>query len=230
MQSKHLASLSIICLLGTVLWLALMIAGLAGAGPLDTFDLMVNHVSQGGTVFHLTYANAAVLTVMVVMLFAGLYLHYKSAAPFWALAGVIFVPVYGLLNLVVYLSQITVVPQFLQLSTVPESQSMALFFLQQTIQQWPGSAAAVLNNLAYAVLGIPSIIFGVLMFQERGLTRAGGILLVLNGAACSAGFVGIALQSALLSNGSMVGGVLFLFALVCMSLGYGAGAWKKKTN
>jgi hypothetical protein len=50
------------------------------------------------------------------------------------------------------------------------------------------------------------------------------VLLGLNGAACIVGIIGIALRSRLLSLGSIVGGVLFLVALVLLSLALlGAG-------
>lgn len=230
MQTKQLGILSGLCLIGTVLWLVFMIAGMAGAGPLDTFEQVLSYVSEAGVIYYLTYINAALITVLVLLLFAGLYLHYKPVAPFWVLSGIIFVPVYGMMNLIVYLSQITVVPRMLQLITIPEYQTMAQFLLQQGIQQWPGSAISVVNNLAYAVLGIPSIFFGVLMYRAGSMVRRGGIFLILNGVACMAGFVGIIMQNAWLSNGSLAGGVLFLLALVCMSWGYGVGKAGQRTE
>ncbi len=121
------------------------------------------------------------------------------------------------MNLIAYLSQITVVPRLLQLQAMSDYRIVAQFLLRQTIQQWPGSIIFSVNNLAYAVLGIPSIIFGVLMIKSSLGLRFGGVLLALNGVACVIGFVGIAAQNNLLSQGSLIGGVLFLLALAAMS-------------
>jgi hypothetical protein len=67
------------------------------------------------------------------------------------------------------------------------------------------------------VLGIPSIIFGVILLKQDLWNRLAGFLLVLNGVACIIGIVGIALGNSLLSTGSFVGGFLFLFALFALS-------------
>jgi len=220
MQTRLLGVLSLILLALTILWLVFLIVGLAAAGPLDTFEQVLAHVNRLDVVFYLTYANAALITVSAVMLFAALYLHYKPIAPEWSAIGATFVPIYGAMNLIVYLSQVTVVPRLLQLQALPQYQVLSQFLLRQAIQQWPDSTISVVNNLAYAVLGVPSIIFGVLMLKSAPVLRVGGALLALNGLACIAGFIGIAAQSTWLSQGSLIGGVLFLSALAPMSWGF----------
>jgi hypothetical protein len=218
MQTKLLGVLSFTCLIITILWLVLFVAGMADAGPLDTFQRVLAHVNKAGILFYLTYANAALITVNAVMLFAALYIHYKPLAPEWSAIGVLFVPIYGALNLIAYLSQITLVPRLLQLQALHEYQAFSQFLLRQAIQQWSDSTISIINNLAYAVLGVPSIIFGILMLNSAPALRLSGVLLVLNGLACIAGFIGIAAQNTWLSQGSLIGGVLFLLALVPMSL------------
>jgi hypothetical protein len=89
--------------------------------------------------------------------------------------------------------------------------------LRQIIQQWPRSTISIVNNLAYAVLGIPSVIFGTLLLKSDSALRTGGALLALNGIACIAGFIGIAARITWLARGSVVGGVLFLLSLVFLS-------------
>jgi hypothetical protein len=209
-RTRILGILSITCLILTILWLVFLIADMASAGPMETFEQVLAHVSKLNALFYLTYSNAALITVSAVMLFAALYIHYKSSAPEWSAIAVAFVPIYGVLNLIAYLSQITIVPHLLELLSQPEYQVPARFMLQQSIQTWPDSAIAILNGLAYAVLGIPSVIFGVLMTKSDPALRVGGVLLALNGIACIAGFIGV-------QQGTLIGGVLFLLALVPMS-------------
>ena len=97
---------------------------------------------------------------------------------------------------------------------------MSQFLLRQVIQQWLDSAISIANNLAYAILGIPSIIFGVLMRKTSPVLRIGGNLLALSGIVCIAGFTGIVMQSAWLRLGSLAGGIFFLMALMLMSVGF----------
>jgi hypothetical protein len=82
-------------------------------------------------------------------------------------------------------------------------------FLSQMLQQWPGSVVSIVNNLAYAVLGISSIIFGLILYRRIPSLRLTGALLTLSGLASIVGMAGIVLRSALLENGSLVGGVSF---------------------
>ena len=217
MRAKTLGLVSLICLLLTVLWLVLYVYGVASAGPLETFEQVLAHVSRLDGLFYLTYANATLVTLSATMLLAGLYLHCRPIAPGWSEMGLVFVPVYCALNLVAYLSQITVVPRLLAFQQVPEYRAASSLLLGQMIQQWPGSTVNVLNNLAYAILGIPSIIFGGALFKRARSTRLPGGLLALNGVACIIGMVGILLESEVLGLGSIVGGVLFLLALIPLS-------------
>jgi hypothetical protein len=213
---KRLGYLSLITLVLTVTWLVLLIASVSTARPLDTFDRVLAYVTRLDALFYLSYINSALIIVPAAMLFCELYHRYREAAPYGALVGLIFVPVYAALNLFAYLSQITVVPGLLALRQQPEYQAAADVLLRQMIQQWPESGVAFFNGLAYAVLGIPSIIFGVLMFKQTPILKWAGVLLALNGAACILGVIGILTHSDL-SVGTPAGGVLFLLALIPMS-------------
>ena len=214
---KRLGIVSLITLVLTATWLALLIASMASAGPLDTFEQVLAYVARLDAVFYLSYINSALIVVPVAMLFCELYRRYREAAPYGALVGLVFVPVYATLNLFAYLSQITVVPGLVALQQQPEYQAAADVLLRQMIQQWPESGVAFFNGLAYAVLGIPSIIFGVLMFKQTPPLKWAGVLLALNGAVCILGVVGFLTRSDLLSLGTLAGGVLFLLALIPMS-------------
>ena len=138
----------------------------------------INFVAGQDWLYTLNYASAALIMVLAALLFAALYSMFKDAAPAAMLAGLVFVPVYTAMNLFVYLSQITVVPGMVMLrsalSTNPNQLDMLIALL---VQLWPGSITAMLNVLAYAVLGIPSLLFGLEMLRRGPLLRAAGILL-----------------------------------------------------
>jgi hypothetical protein len=215
--ARPLGVLSLVSLVLTVLWLVCFIAGSASAEHVDTFDGVLSHLANLDLLFYMTYLNAALLTVSVVMLFVVLFFSLKPVAPLWSTMGAAFVPIYGCLNLVAYLSQVTVVPRLLRLHAVAKYQVLSELLLQQTIQQWPDSAVFIFNNLAYAVLGVPSVIFGTLILKSHRPARLGGILLGLSGVACIAGFVGIVAEASWLAKGFLVGGILFLFTLAQFS-------------
>jgi hypothetical protein len=222
-RTKLFAVVSLVALIVTVLWLALLIADTAGAGPLDTFEQVLAHVSDLDALYYLTYANAALTVLATTLLFAVLYLHCKTTAPELALLGLVFVPAYAALNLVVYLSQLTVVPALITAPQQVQHQAAAELLLQQTIQMWSGSAISFLNGLGYAISGIPSIILGAILLSQRGLLRPAGALLALNGMACLVGLIGMVTGSDLLGNGLVVGGVLYLLALIPLNVAFWRG-------
>jgi hypothetical protein len=218
MKTKMLGIVSLTCLNLTVLWLVLYIWGIIRAGSVETFEQALASVAEPDGLFYLTYVNATLVTLCAIVLFAGLYVYCKPIAPEWSVVGLVFVPVYCVLNLFAYLSQITIVPRLLAFQQVAEYQAASSLLLGQMIQQWPNSAVNAFNNLAYAILGIPSIIFGMALFKHRKSMRLPGVLLALNGVACIVGMVGVVLGNRLIGMGSVVGGVLFLLALIPLSL------------
>jgi hypothetical protein len=143
-----------------------------------------------------------------------LYIYCNSTLPGLSIVGLVFVPVYGALNLIVYLSQITIVPALLQSTSTPAVADTAYFLLEHALQMLPSSTIAFFNNLAYAVLGIPSMIFGWAFTndQNRAL-RISGWLLILNGIACVLGFIGTLINLDLLSIGTTLGGAIFWVSL-----------------
>jgi len=218
MKTRSLGIASLILLTLTVLWIVLVIWDTASAGPMETFEQVLAHVARLSGTFYLTYVNAALLTLCTVIWLAGLYVYCKPHLSEWsAVTGLICTPIYGVLNLFAYLSQITIVPALLSLHRLPEYQAASEVLLRMTIHQWPGSAVGFFNSLAYAVLSIPSIIFGLALGKHGRIMRFGGILFALSGVASIIGVIGSLVGNALLGSGVVVGGVLFLLALAAMS-------------
>jgi hypothetical protein len=217
MKTKTIGWIAALLAALTALWIVLLVWSSVSAGPLDTFEQMLAYARRGGALYFLTYLNATMLTLVAVMFFAALYVFTRSQDAVWSAIALSFIPIYGLLNLFAYFSQISLVPRLLALSQTPEHQALAEFLLRQLIQQSPDSAVGIFNNLAYAILGIPSIIYGRLLFRMHPSLRLGAVLLALNGIACIIGISGILLNNGLLSLGSLVGGAFFLLALIPLS-------------
>ncbi|MEN8201431.1 MAG: hypothetical protein ABFS28_02470 [Bacteroidota bacterium] len=208
---KPIRITGLILFLLTLLWVVLMglstIAIEPGWGPVD----YVKWVSEPSLSYRLNYINVSVLTLGVVLFFTLLYSYLKQRSEGAALAGLIFVPIYGVMNLICYSLQISLVP-FLAQAAMGHPESM--HGVSQWIQANPASAAGFINGLAYAVLGIPSIIFGYLLMAESG--KFSGLTLMLNGIFCVIGIIGMMLDIRILSMGVMVGGFLFLVSLGCI--------------
>jgi len=216
MKTNKLWVSGLLCLLFTVLWLILMILSVSMTGPVNSFEQAVSSVVDTGILFQLSYINAVFVTITTTIFFVFLYNYCNSLDKDWSLIGFIFIPVYCILNLIVYFSQITVIPRLIALMNEPKYSEAYQVILGQFIQGWSGSAVSVFNQLAYAILGIPSIIFGVLLIKSNRLSTLGGRLLTLNGISCIIGVIGTVANNRVLAIGSVVGGALFLFALIAL--------------
>lgn len=217
MKTKTSGILSILSLISTILFLIFFILDMSSAGPLNTFEQVLAHTARQSVLSFWAYANVTLLTILVTMFLASLYILCKQTAPLWSAIAIVFAPVYCVLNLFAYFSQITIVPRLLELGADPQYRAFTEYLLYQLLQSWPGSAVSIFNNTAYAILGIPSIIFGVILYKMSLRLRLGGIFLALNGVACILGIIGIVMQNAVLSWGSMVGAVFFLVSLFPLS-------------
>jgi hypothetical protein len=220
MKRNLLVSLSLATLIVTILWVALVIYGIATTGPVDTFDRALALAQTRGFVFYLTYINATLVTVFATMLLAGIYVYLRSAMHGWPAIGFAFVPAYAALNLIVYVSQITLLPVLADYRGPVEYSATAQFLTAQMVQQWPDSIVAHINLLAYAVLGIPLIIYGTALIRSTSWVRLAGFLLVSSGVTSLIGLLGAIVQSPALVLGVMVSGFLFLLALIPLAIGF----------
>ena len=111
MGTRKMGYLSLALTIVTFLWVGLVIVDQMQTGPVVTAAQALAYVQNAGVVFYLNYLNAAVITALAVLWFFGLHRRYGADLPKWARVGIGLVPVYGAMNLVVYLSQVTVVPR-----------------------------------------------------------------------------------------------------------------------
>lgn len=219
MKPKTLGYISLITTVLVTLWIAVLIVDKATAGPMETFEQTLAVVSQQRWTFTFNYANAVLFTIAATILMTGLYLYCKDAAPSWCFIGLVFIPVYSVLNLSMYLSQVTIVPSLLALYQTLEYESTAELLLRLTIHEWSGSAVSILNALAYAVLGIPSVIYGVILLKRGILMRVSAVLLILSAVADVVGLLGVIVGSPLLSIGTLLGGVIFVVLMYPLTVG-----------
>ncbi len=214
MRTRATGILTLATMITTAIWAAIMVIDGATAEPIATLAEKIDSLGKPGFLFYFNYVNATLITILCTMLFTAFYLYCREDERFWSTIAAVFIPIYGLGNLVAYLSQVFVVPRLLALHRVAETASTAEVLLGLTLHTWPGSAVEALNGLSYAVLGIPSIILGVIMYRKAKGLRVGSVLLALSGVLSMIALVGVGLGSAVLASASPLGGFIFLVTLM----------------
>ena len=169
----------------------------------------VTWVSKPDIFFVLNYLNMTLLTALAVILMSLLFAFAKELNRLAAISGLVFIPIYGVLNIISYSIQIAIVPRLASLALSAEPPTIFLVF--ELIQANQNSFIGFVNGMAYAIVGIPSILYGYILIQNR--KPLSGWFLLLNGIACIIGIIGYMLKNPALSSGSVIGGLLFLFSL-----------------
>ena len=203
---------SIILLVQTVIWLVFTGLSMSQVDSSWTSADYVNWVSNPDIFFIGNYINATLLTITAILLFTFLYDYYKNKYGSYALLGFVFIPIYGVFNILCYSIQISVVPLIARNSLDSPDK---IYFASQFIQANSSSFIGFMNGLSYAILGIPSIIYGILMIKE--LKKFSGIFISLNGVFCIIGIIGYILKNSILAMGIMIGGIVFMGGLVAMA-------------
>jgi hypothetical protein len=202
------------------IWVVIMIIDLPGEGQISEFEDVYAYVSKLSFGYFLTYVSATFFTLSTLVLFICLFQIYKGEHPQGAFIAIFFVPVYAALNTIVYFSQVIFVPKLIELHEVTSQQEVANFALQQFIQLNPDSFMAFINGMAYAILGIPSVIFGLIMINKRRMMKIAGILILLSGILSFIGIIGNAINNAILNKGVVISGFVFWLALIPLCISF----------
>ena len=217
-KKRALGILTLIVAFTTFLWVIFMIIWEAVTPPVNTLANQVAVIQAHFALFILNYANAGLITLLTVALNAGLFDFCRDENSLWAWIAFSFVPIYGLANLVVYLSQIFVVPGLITLYQNPETAGVAEILLRLTIHTRAGSAVGFVNVLAYAILGIPSTILGILMVRKAQGLRIGSGLLAVSGVLSMVALVGVAVKSTVLASTTLLSGAIYLAAIILLGV------------
>lgn len=212
MKPKTIGIIAAIAIITDLLWILLMVAMEANAPVFNSLAERINYIESKATLYNVSYINAAFLTIIGTLFMTSLYIQSKRMNEFWATIAFVFVPIYGLLNLFSYLSQVFIVPQLLILFRSVESREIASTLLAFTLHNWPGSIIESLNGLAYGVLGIPSIIYPVLIMRKPRILAFGGIMLFLSGVLAIIAFSGTLFFTRYFTSISIIGGILATLA------------------
>jgi hypothetical protein len=205
--------IAILLLVSTLAWLFTMVWCMGTMGGVSEKIDYVQWVMKFKISFIICYLNATVLTVLCLALFWILFQVFAKLKRGVSEIALFFLLIYGTINLVVYISQFVVLPLLAHNIFETDLSSDDIDLIYNWIQIAPGTKMANANAMAYAILGIPSIIFGLLIVKHARTGKAGGWLLMANAVFCIAGVVGIYINNNILQLGTLIGGVVFMVAI-----------------
>jgi hypothetical protein len=213
MKTKITGILAASVVILTLIWLAQMIGAAVKYGSFEKFnDALAFARERHWFYYTATYANALVLTLFNALLYGSLYGLLKGEHPEWTAAGLVFVPLYAILAMVAYLSQIVLVPALINQLEDPQLQPIALALLHHWLQIWPHSTIQLFDQFSYFLLGMPGLIYGLLMWRIALLRIPGGFF-VLSSIFCL--LIGVGIISGLpelVGVPSMIGGIVSIIA------------------
>jgi len=195
----------------TTIWVVLTAISMSGTDPLWGDEDYLKWVADPDIFFTLNYLNVTFLTLVVLLLYLYLFNYLKALNRRLALAVLLLVPVYGAINIFSYSIQIFLVPGLARSALEHQGD---ISHVSALVQANSNSLVGLLNGIAYAILGIPSIVYGFMLY--RSFRKYSGMFLLLSGVFSLLGLVGYLTDQALLSMGIMIGGILFLISLFLM--------------
>lgn len=217
---KTIQAASFVLLMFLIIWVLLMIVVTSEVRPDWSSLQYLQFAKSNGVLYVLSYLNALVFTVLTASLFGLMYLFTKELKPVLSILGLLFVPIYGVLNIFAYGSQISIVPQLLSNINLTDVTECTLNGYVQWIQTKPDSVIGIINGAGYAVLGIPSVCFGFALYKSVPFGKVIGWLLFVNAFLCWIGLVGYVGGSTMLANGVLAGGFLFTMAVFYIYLSF----------
>jgi hypothetical protein len=179
----------------------------------------IQFLTDTSLIYQLNYVIATLMTFFTVAMFSALYLEAKEELPLESHIGILFVPMYAVTNIIVYGSQIRIVPEIIK--NLEMGNNMILdHWVFQMLQSVHGSIFNIVNAFAYAVLGIPCIFFAFSLYKKNRMGKIAAILLILTAIASFIGFIGANIYSATLVEGIRISGFIFIAAVLFIFMHY----------
>lgn len=218
MKTKTTGALSLAVGLTTLVWSIMTFTEILSSETLSTLDEKIISLYEPGFFYFFMYVNAALITLLSVAMLAGFYHYCRDDAGPWPFIAIAFVPMYGLGNTVAYLTQVFVIPSLVLLHQAPATNEIAGILLGLMIHDWPGTAIEALNAVSYAILGIPQIIFGLIMYRKARGLRVGSILLAVSGGLSFMAVIGVAVNNTAMGMIAIPSGFIYMLSLILIGI------------
>ncbi|MCG8402033.1 MAG: hypothetical protein MJA84_10595 [Firmicutes bacterium] len=210
---KEIKKVAFILMVFTIIWVILTGISMSQVKSSWSDTEYLRWVSKPDIFYTLNYINATIFTFIAIVFYTVLFRYLYEKSKLLGLLGFVFIPVYGVLNLICYSMQITIVPSIANHTLISSGD---ILFVSQLIQSKSGTLIGFINGLAYAILGVPSIIYGYMLIKD--MKKLSVLFILLNGILCIVGIIGFMIKNNIMSNGVMLGGIVFLISLVVMVL------------
>lgn len=226
MRSKAIGIIHLLTCGITLLWLIPVIIFPEKMAQLNDVSKVFQHLKENRTFLIYSYLAAASLTLFVVAQLDVLALHLKKRNSLFVSIATRFIPIYGIINLLVYTSQVAIIIFIIENPILSNFHYEMMFFLKVFYHVMENSLMFYFNFLAYAILAIPSLILGIEVyryFKEKlsiGWAITGGGLLGLNGLFCITSFIGLLLQNQELIFLNFLGGGIYTIAVLIIGMGF----------
>ncbi len=173
-------ALAVIIIVAVTIIVSLFSSGEFSYRDIETVEDYVRYKESAVSSNNFSHFFIIFFSVSLVFFFISIYRFCKIKNPDWAAVGVFFLPPFAGLTLLFSALQVSVVPQLISMYNQPEYQEAISMLFSQFL---PGTA-----NQAYAIadvpllfLGIPALIFGLILSRDQKLLKVTGILLAISG-------------------------------------------------
>ncbi|MFC1493197.1 hypothetical protein ACFL6O_04495 [candidate division KSB1 bacterium] len=173
-------ALAVIIIVAVTLVVSLLFTPEFRYRDVETVEDYVQYREAGVQNSKFEHISTVLFTVSLFFFFISLYQFCKIKNPEWAAMGVFFLPPFAVIMLLLNAMQMSVMPQLISMYHQPEYQQAISMLFSQFLPGTENQAASI-GNVVLIFLGIPALIFGLLLSQEQKLLKVTGILIAVSG-------------------------------------------------
>jgi hypothetical protein len=177
----------------------------------------LNQLKNNTILYSLSFINASLISIFISLIFIVLAFFFRmnNQIHMSDIASIVFLIPYIALSSISYVSQYTILLQWI--SSGGEHYSYAILWYFNN----PDSLAIFINSLGYAIFSIAALFLCFKLIKNRGLDALTGLFLLLSAVTTLIGFAGYGLDNQLLLTGIVIGGFfIFPFNICIIIRGY----------
>ena len=198
-----------------LLWIGAMVAFMLSS-PAESVSEKLSRLENSAVLYFINYALAILITLFTLFVFSGFSYIINSYNKNAAGINLALTALYGLGNMIAYLSQIILIPFLYYSENVTEEKMLQIGKL--LLQDVNYSVVSYINIAAYAVLGIASILSGHYLNKVHSKLKVPAILLALSGLLSLAAFGGTLLKSPEIQSLTLVSGAVYMISMFALSI------------
>ncbi len=216
MNVRYIGYSSAAFIVTIMLWIIISLLIPDGGGRIETAEDFFNSRTVNFDQQLYRFVFLFMISCITVSIYTSLYQFCRRKSPELSMLGMIFIPAYLVLSISMYAFSLAVIPILDSLHSSPSTKDLSLVLVSHFITG-SGSTAMSMNSLPYTLIGIPSLIFGYVMFKMDKAVKAAGGLIFISGIGYISGIFSVFGSSNILSMVAAGGGISFIISLIIMS-------------